>query len=126
MTEEQWYAETAEEDAEMRRYWAEIEECNKAWVFQWPNHCASCGGWGCSNYPATGPSYSYGGPGGFDVCEALPEGTCHRCGMEDAMLLVTGDFKFLPCKFCGWNFDDGVATAYSIPHHDHKYEEGDE
>jgi hypothetical protein len=93
----------AEADMENeQKAYAEIAKLASAWAAKWPNHCKACGGWGGSSYPATGPSYSCGGePGGFDLCEALPDGACHRCGA------ITSDLDGA-CRACGWNFDDGV------------------
>ncbi len=76
------------------------------WAAKWPAHCRSCGGWGGHWYPATGPSYSCGGePGGFDLCGALPEGTCHRCGAADAV----DEESEAKCRVCGWIWgEDGI------------------
>jgi hypothetical protein len=94
-----------EMDAEQKAY-AEIAQLAAAWRAKWPNYCKACRGWGGSHYPDTGPSYSCGGePGGFDLCEAQPEDTCHRCGGELTDDQINRDPH---CAKCGWSWDDGV------------------
>lgn len=76
----------------------------EAWKVRWPNHCKACGGWGVFHY-ATADT----GETTPTLCDALPAGTCHRCG--DPQGLDPDDEVRAPCRSCGWNHDDGVPPA---------------
>jgi hypothetical protein len=83
------------------------------WRRKWPAHCPACRGWGLGPSTYESHGFRYGPqeeiPG--DPCEALPEGTCHRCGHsgpgdEGEPPLDDGTH---PCPACGWNWgEDGV------------------
>jgi hypothetical protein len=73
------------------------------WQRKWPHYCRICGGWGGHTFYE-----SHGLPGPaerlFDPCETVPSvETCHRCWCEGLDEEGNG-----PCKFCGWNYDDGL------------------
>ena len=90
----------------------EIQAKAAEWKQKWPNHCQSCWGNGGFTYGVRGPSYSCGGePGGFDPCEKLPEGTCHRCGAADALEETPDKYDLKPCKICGWDSGRGLDDA---------------
>lgn len=101
---EQSAAEYEQQAAHDRLLAEQRDTANAEWRAKWPNHCTRCGGWG----GATGyQSVPYGSTTAsmpiFDVCEALPETQCHRCGRHGL-----NDESEGPCSFCGWNFDDGM------------------
>lgn len=94
----------AQAQEEMARYVRDCEQENREWEAKWPAHCKDCGGWGGStHYEMHGFNY---GPGEqiFDVCEATTH--CHRCGQDGLDDDLDG-----PCKFCGWNYDDGLRDC---------------
>lgn len=82
-----------------------VKANNREFIQKWPNYCKACDGWGGKTYYE-----SHGSPYGhetlFDFCGELDEHTCHRCGQAGLK-----DDSEGPCKFCGWNFDDGLAGA---------------
>ena len=79
-------------------YVADVE----AWIRRWPMHCRSCAGWGGSSFTQ---HHGYGHTENlFELCGAVPERTCHRCG-EAGTLSEDGEG---PCKSCAWSFDDGI------------------
>jgi ribosomal protein L37E len=80
---------------------ARLTEQSAAWRARWPHACARCGGWG----GRTRFSASRWEQDDFDLCEALPEVVCHRCGRPG---LNEGEG---PCRHCGWNYDDGDPAA---------------
>jgi hypothetical protein len=84
----------------------QISRAAKAWVAKWPNHCVKCAGWGGFHIRATRWE-----PEDFDICTALPDGSCHRCGQPDAQGVDPDAGIYLPCKFCGWDFDDGAPQV---------------
>jgi hypothetical protein len=92
--------ETEEEfnyEAEVARVKTDIE----AWHKEWPKTCKTCRGWG-----GTEVSGNYWNPPEFWFCSRLENDTtltCCRCGQAEAL---TEDLEG-PCKWCGWNFDDG-------------------
>jgi hypothetical protein len=75
-----------------------------AWKARWPNHCKACGGWGVLQRTGHEPNES--GEITLRLCDALPPGTCHRCGAPDGIDLQ--DELSRGCRECGWDFDDGV------------------
>lgn len=94
-----------EQQAAQERQWAaERSAVNSKWKAKWPNHCSACGGWGGATSHQSVP---YGATTAampiFDICDALPETQCHRCGQHGLTQESDG-----PCSFCGWNFDDGL------------------
>ena len=92
-------------DMEMAAY-EQIAKAAKEWVTKWPNHCQNCSGWGGWHIRATRWE-----PEDFDICTALPDGSCHRCGARDAQEEAADGVCLTPCKFCGWNFDDGAPQT---------------
>ena len=83
----------------------QIAARNAEWTRQWPKHCNKCGGWGVFTYEQGHP---YGMTTAYetmtDPCDCTADGRCARCGKADAL----GEECDGPCKFCGWNYDDGV------------------
>jgi len=74
------------------------------WRAKWPNHCVKCHGWGGFTFKQSHP-YGMGSATEtlVDPCEAIAKlETCHRCGYDGLTDTAEG-----PCKFCGWNYDDG-------------------
>jgi len=90
-------------EAEEKRWIEERDAANAAWRARWPNHCPACRGWGgATHYESHG--FRHGTAEQiFDLCDAIPETQCHRCGEHG--LTEEGDG---PCVRCGWNFDDGL------------------
>jgi hypothetical protein len=83
---------------------AQIRAANAQFERLWPNYCKHCGGWGGSSYQE---SHGFKGGGSetiFDLCGALENEQCHRCGARG--LSEDGEG---PCKACGWNFDEGLV-----------------
>lgn len=80
------------------------------WRRRWPSHCRACRGWGGSSHEE---SHGFRGGGTetiFEVCDALPEDTCHRCGHSgpgDEGQPALGSETNPPCPACGWDYDDG-------------------
>jgi hypothetical protein len=80
-----------------------------AWKARWPNHCKVCGGWGVFRHAGHEPGGTVGHESGeitLSLCDALPPGTCHRCGAPDGM--AVGNELSRGCRHCGWDYDDGV------------------
>jgi hypothetical protein len=88
-------------DSVYESIYASVQADSAAWRARWPHACVKCGGWG----GRTLFSNSLFEQDDFDVCEALPEAICHRCGKPG---LNEGEG---PCKHCGWNYDDGDPAA---------------
>jgi hypothetical protein len=85
---------------------------NEAYESQWPNYCRRCGGWGGSTFDQGHP---YGATTAyetlFEPCEFCTEDLiCARCG-EPGL----GEDADGPCKFCGWNYDDGIIPPGDAP-----------
>jgi hypothetical protein len=80
------------------------EDPVEAWKARWPNHCKACGGWGVFQEAATET-----GEVTLTLCDALPAGTCHRCG--DPQGIDLDDETHPQCRSCGWNYDDGVPAV---------------
>ena len=78
-----------------------------AWKARWPNHCKACGGWGVFQRADHEPNES--GEITLKLCDALPPGTCHRCGAPDGIDAADGLSR--GCRYCGWDYDDGVPQA---------------
>ena len=104
--------DTLFEDEETYQQCAErIAKESAAWQQAWPNHCKACGGWGGANI---NQSHPYGSGTAtetlFDPCGAIENpATCHRCGQDG--LSEDGEG---PCKYCGWNYDDGDPTVCGL------------
>jgi hypothetical protein len=75
-----------------------------AWKARWPNYCKACGGWGVFQRADHEPNES--GEITLKLCDALPPGTCHRCGAPDG--IDVADELSRGCRYCGWDYDDGV------------------
>ena len=75
-----------------------------AWKARWPNHCKACGGWGVFQRADHEPNES--GEITLRLCDAVPPGTCHRCGAPDG--IDVADELSRGCRCCGWDYDDGV------------------
>lgn len=90
-------------EAQEKQWIAERDAANAAWRARWPNHCPACRGWGgATHYESHG--FRHGAAERiFDLCDAIPETQCHRCGEHG--LTDEGEG---PCKHCGWDFDDGL------------------
>lgn len=107
-SEAEYYAmleqQAQEEDRFAQESMVRAAAQNEQWVAKWPNYCKSCCGWGGSKFTQHHDS----GPGEqmFDLCEALPATQCHRCGEQGLDSEGNG-----PCKSCGWDFDDGLASV---------------
>jgi hypothetical protein len=83
-----------------------------AWKARWPNHCKACGGWGVFRRVSHKPGEIAGHESGeitLRLCDALPSGTCHRCGASDGINVA--DELSRGCRYCGWDYDDGVPEA---------------
>ena len=94
---------------EEQKYWDElnkkVEEQNEEFRKKWPDHCTKCGGWGLDSFTEM-HGFNHGcGEEITDPCECTENGQCARCGEENAL----GEECEGPCKFCGWNYDDGIA-----------------
>ena len=83
-----------------------------AWKARWPNHCKACGGWGVlpragadSRRIANDDSRQIT----LRLCDALPPGTCHRCGAPDG--IDPADKLSRGCRHCGWDFHDRVPVV---------------
>ena len=79
----------------------------EAWKARWPNYCKACGGWGVFQRADHEPNES--GEITLKLCDALPPGTCHRCGAPDGIDAADGLSR--GCRYCGWDYDDGVPEA---------------
>ena len=72
------------------------------YLFDWPNYCRKCGGWGGFSYPGT-----YWEPPDYSPCDCVREGNCPRCNH-----LHDKDWEGEICARCGWRFDqDGLLDA---------------
>ena len=88
------------------------------WLDQWPDYCEECKGWGefqeSQSYPygSTSATHYWSEP-----CECTENGICARCGEEGLTNEANGDESTGdgPCKFCGWDYDDGLAPEYDYP-----------
>jgi hypothetical protein len=98
----------AEQEAQyLEEYYSEVEKHNDDFRKKWPNHCTKCGGWGMHEFVEM-HGFNHGcGEHMADPCECTEEGKCARCGKENAL----GEECEGPCKFCGWNYDDGLAQG---------------
>jgi hypothetical protein len=80
-----------------------------AWQARWPNHCKACGGWGVFRRSGQDPceiAEHESGEITLRLCDALPPGSCHRCGAPDG--IDVADELSRGCRYCGWDYDDGV------------------
>lgn len=80
----------------------ELKAQQAAWRARWPNHCKACRGWGLTSFSqrhAVGYTEEVAEPCDHQVDLQA----CHRCGQPGLDLNSEG-----PCRFCGWNFDDGT------------------
>jgi hypothetical protein len=94
---------SARRDAQEQQWAAEREAANAEWRARWPNHCSACSGWGGSHHTESHGFRHGAGEQIFDLCEAVPETQCHRCGEQGLSPEGEG-----PCTRCAWNFDDGL------------------
>lgn len=95
-----------EEQQSYDDYAAGVDKARAEWAAKWPNHCTKCEGWGGFSYTQKHDE----GPGEpmFDLCGALEATQCHRCGQHGLTSDDPAEVGLGPCKFCGWNFDDGM------------------
>lgn len=101
---ETWLAEVTQFAEAEYHYYSEATQAAAAWKAKWARHCTNCEGWGMLFSPGqySGlPEQCY--PADSDSCEALPEGSCHRCGQPKALIS-----NIMDCQFCGWNYNDGA------------------
>lgn len=90
-------------EVQEKQWIAERDAVNAVWRARWPNHCPACRGWGGAVHHES-HGFSHGAAEQiFDLCDAIPETQCHRCGERG--LTEEGEG---PCARCGWNFDDGL------------------
>lgn len=89
-------------ETEEKQWIAERDAANAAWRARWPNHCPACRGWGGAVHHESHGFRHGAAERIFELCDAIPETQCHRCGEHG--LTEEGEG---PCTRCAWNFDDG-------------------
>jgi hypothetical protein len=77
----------------------------------YPNHCPICNGWGVHSYIENLAPHGEGfwGCQMSEPCGCTEQGLCGRCRMPG----LDKDTLEGPCRFCGWNYDDGMPYEFS-------------
>jgi hypothetical protein len=101
---EEWLDKQLKNDEAEAKALRGMEEQNFQFQSKWPNYCRACGGWGgATDYQSVPWGSTTASTPIFEVCDALPETQCHRCGQHGL-----GEGGDGPCKVCGWDYDDGL------------------
>jgi hypothetical protein len=105
MTEEesQYWDDVERGEGIAAEHMAKVDAENVEWKKKWSNYCTACSGWGGHTFHESHGD-RYAPPETlFDICGALEPTQCHRCKEHGLSEDSEG-----PCKFCGWNFDNGL------------------